>query len=102
MSQPSTTSQKPKPPLAAPSNLSMCRYLPRSTPSMSLTATLTLVAPLLRSRSITGWVDEAKCGSPGAGRACLREILLRIAVERGRLRHDGADDTHLADRRGGP
>src|SRR5689334_542327 len=42
MSQPNTTSQKPNPPSRALSNLSRCRYLPRSTPSMSDTATLTL------------------------------------------------------------
>src|SRR4051812_28072253 len=58
MSQPKTTSHKPKPPpgegSAAPMNLSMCRYLPRSTPSMSLTATLTLLLPLWRTAVSAG------------------------------------------------
>src|SRR5689334_3918864 len=89
MSQPSTTSQKPKPPLAAPSNLSMCRYLPRRTPSMSLTATFTLVAPLLRSRSSAGWVLDANRILP-AQCARLPKIVARMGVQRGRLRHDGA------------
>src|SRR3954471_22301609 len=90
MSHPSTTSQKPKPPLAAPSNLSMCRYLPRSTPSMSLTATFNLVAPLLRSRSSTGWLDGDKVRFSRQAAPALRKILARLAVQRGRLRHDGA------------
>ena len=42
MSQPNTTLQNPNPPSAADRNLSLCRYLPRKTPSMSVTATLTL------------------------------------------------------------
>ena len=42
MSQPNTTSQKPNPPSTADANLSLCRYLPRRTPSMSVTATFTL------------------------------------------------------------
>src|SRR5688572_26249664 len=42
MSQPKTTSQKPKPPSTAEKNLSRCRYLPRRIPSMSETATLIL------------------------------------------------------------
>src|SRR5450756_1514508 len=58
MSQPSTTSQKPKPPLGSgsttPRNLVACRYLPRNTPSMSLTATLTHCAPDLRMAATAG------------------------------------------------
>src|SRR5512140_2484773 len=42
MSQPNTTSQNPNPPSTADMNLSLCRYLPRMTPSMSVTATFTL------------------------------------------------------------
>src|SRR4051812_16356429 len=53
MSQPKTTLQKPKPPSAAPRNLSLCRYLPRSTPSMSATATFTFCAGERRMDSIT-------------------------------------------------
>ena len=51
MSQPSTTLQKPKPDSTADRNLSLCRYLPRSTPSMSLTATLMRLASLRRISS---------------------------------------------------
>src|SRR5674476_680693 len=58
MSQPSTTSQKPKPPLGSgsttPRNLVVCRYLPRNTPSMSLTATLIRCAPDLRMAATAG------------------------------------------------
>src|SRR6185436_16534270 len=52
-SQPKTTSQKPKPPSAAEKNLSLCRYFPRSTPSMSDTATLTRLPGLARTASRT-------------------------------------------------
>src|SRR5690349_13255088 len=45
MSQPSTTSQKPKPPSRAERNLSTWMYLPRRMPSMSWTPTLTWVSP---------------------------------------------------------
>src|SRR5882757_7612829 len=45
MSQPSTTSQKPMPPSSADLNLSIWTYLPRSTPSMSCTPTLTWLSP---------------------------------------------------------
>src|SRR5215471_7445079 len=53
MSQPNTTSQKPKPPSAAEKNLSLWRYLPRSTPSISETATLTRLPAELRTASST-------------------------------------------------
>src|SRR5450432_1632079 len=53
MSQPNTTSQKPKPPSTAEKNLSLCRYLPRRTPSMSATATLTRWPGSLRTASST-------------------------------------------------
>src|SRR5215813_452275 len=66
MSQPNTTSQKPKPPSAAEKNLSLWMYFPRSTPSMSDTATLTRVPSLLRTVSSTFSTDRF-CGmrSPG-------------------------------------
>src|SRR5688572_14332294 len=50
-SQPNTTLQKPKPDSLAETNLSRCRYLPRKTPSISVIATFTLLAPALRTRS---------------------------------------------------
>src|SRR5437870_8696374 len=53
MSQPKTTSQKPNPPSTAEKNLSLWMYLPRSTPSMSETATFTLPAGELRTDSRT-------------------------------------------------
>src|SRR6185312_6515100 len=53
MSQPNTTSQKPKPPSTAEKNLSRCMYLPRRIPSMSATATFTFVAPDSRISSST-------------------------------------------------
>src|SRR5438874_4449103 len=53
MSQPKTTSQKPKPPSTAEKNLSLWMYLPRSTPSMSETATFTLGLAELRIASRT-------------------------------------------------
>src|SRR4029078_12299429 len=53
MSQPNTTSQNPKPPSAAEKNLSLCRYLPRNTPSMSDTATFTRLPAALRPSSST-------------------------------------------------
>src|SRR5215831_2919883 len=54
MSQPNTTSQNPKPPSSAPSNLSRCRYLPRRTPSMSDTATFTFASGEARTAASTG------------------------------------------------
>src|SRR6185503_3316373 len=51
MSQPNTTSQKPKPPSTAEKNLSRWMYLPRRMPSMSETATFTLAVSDLRSFS---------------------------------------------------
>src|SRR6202165_5566719 len=51
MSQPNTTSQKPKPLSTAEKNLSRWMYLPRSTPSMSDTATFTLPMVDLRIAS---------------------------------------------------
>src|ERR1700676_5256557 len=57
MSQPKTTSQNPKPPsgagCAAEKNLSLWRYLPRSTPSISDTATLTRLPGAVRTASST-------------------------------------------------
>src|SRR5689334_22235077 len=51
MSQPNTTSQKPKPPSTAEKNLSRWMYLPRRMPSMSETATFTLPSGDLRIAS---------------------------------------------------
>src|SRR6185437_10300725 len=53
MSQPNTTSQKPKPDSTAEKNLSRCMYLPRRMPSTSQTATLTLVVSEARISSRT-------------------------------------------------
>src|SRR5258706_6090713 len=64
MSQPKTTSQKPKPPSAAEKNLSLWRYLPRSTPSMSDTATLTRLPGALRTASSTLLAGRS-CGMDG-------------------------------------
>src|SRR5512134_400606 len=82
MSQPNTTSQKPNPPSTADSNLSLCRYLPRKTPSMSVTATLTL--PLaeactffsaLRAPSLAGPdLDLLAIGLSSAWRASLTQL----------------------------
>src|SRR6185436_15886284 len=80
MSQPKTTSQKPKPPSTAEKNLSRCRYLPRSTPSMSETATFTLPTPDLR---MTSTMSPASRSCP-ASRAPLRDFFMhfpRLAVE---------------------
>ena len=57
-SQPSTTSQKPKPDSSAEINLSRCRYLPRNTPSMSVTPTLKALKSPERTRSISASVDR--------------------------------------------
>src|SRR5581483_4172209 len=70
MSQPSTTSQKPKPPAggaaAAERNLSLLRYFPRSTPSMSATATFTFCAGERRTCSrIRAGVDGGWTGLTG-------------------------------------
>src|SRR6266581_3952533 len=64
MSQPNTTSQKPKPPSTAEKNLSLWRYLPRSTPSMSDTATLTRLPAALRTASST-FLAGRLCGMDG-------------------------------------
>src|SRR6188768_2351527 len=89
MSQPKTTSQKPKPPpgegSAAPRNLSMCRYLPRSTPSMSLTATLTLLLPLLRTAVSAG------CSGVGVVIARLWRRRGRRAPPSAQVRHAPGD-----------
>src|SRR6185295_15489400 len=53
MSQPNTTSQKPKPDSTAEKNLSRWMYLPRRIPSMSETATFTLPISDLRIFSTT-------------------------------------------------
>src|SRR5678815_2979462 len=53
MSQPNTTSQKPKPDSTAEKNLSRWMYLPRRMPSMSETATFTLPTCDRRSDSTT-------------------------------------------------
>src|SRR5690349_11498145 len=68
MSQPKTTLQKPKPDSAAPRNLSLCRYLPRSTPSMSVTATLTFCAGEARTAS------SAACGFGVVAIGALRRV----------------------------
>ena len=66
---PRHASQKPKPPAgygsAAPRNLSRCKYLPRKMPSMSLTATLILVASDFCTAAIAGWI------LPGAFRVAI-------------------------------
>src|SRR5215472_4764531 len=81
MSQPNTTSQKPKPPSAAEKNLSLWRYLPRSTPSMSETATLTRLPGELRTASSTFLAGRSfgmDCIPPGlAGGDILPEGLER-------------------------
>src|SRR5436305_754374 len=82
MSQPNTTSQKPKPPSTAEKNLSRCRYLPRSTPSMSAAATLTLPTGALRTASSTlasgvafAMGCSVECGPrPPLGSARLRDV----------------------------
>ena len=50
-SQPSTTSQKPKPPSSDEMNLSREMYLPRMMPSMSKTPTFTCCTPRLSTNS---------------------------------------------------
>src|SRR5439155_13577787 len=72
MSQPKTTSQKPKPLSAAEKNLSLCRYLPRSTPSMSDTATLTRLPDDSRTASSTS-LGAMSCGIGGILRVCWRD-----------------------------
>src|SRR4051812_16976092 len=75
MSQPKTTSQKPKPPSSALFSLSRLTYLPRSTPSMSKPPILARATPLADSSatsfSCVGWVmgparyqEASRSGSP--------------------------------------
>src|SRR5664280_1147858 len=103
MSQPKTTSQKPKPPpgggSAAPRNLSRWRYLPRSTPSMSLTATLTLSLPLLRTAVSAGCsgvgVVIGGLSRPRGLFACRQATAIGSLLGR-----RAAGDSHLAHRTG--
>src|SRR5688572_3590118 len=60
MSQPKTTSQKPKPPSTAEKNLSRWMYLPRRMPSMSETATFTL--PTVLDLRIASTADSPLVG----------------------------------------
>src|SRR4030095_11114091 len=61
MPQPNTTSQNPKPPSTAETNLSLWMYLPRRMPSMSETATLTRCPGDLRTAAMT-WAGVAEAG----------------------------------------
>src|SRR4030095_14890165 len=93
MSQPNTTSQKPNPPSTAEKNLSLCRYLPRNTPSMSDTATLTRLPAALRTASSTflaGTSVGMNLFSPdfaavplGGARACSRRLGVGWSVDPG-------------------
>jgi hypothetical protein len=90
MSQPNTTSQKPKPLSTAEKNLSRWMYLPRSTPSMSETATFTL--PMVDLRIASTMVEASfisffaffmtllDCG--GAGLSCRQPSAQRAAISR--------------------
>src|ERR1700758_3635419 len=78
MSQPNTTSQKPNPPSAAEKNLSLWMYLPRSTPSMSDTATLTRVPAAARTASST-FLAGTSCGI-SAPRGCRRSFAPSRAI----------------------
>src|SRR6266568_1570351 len=89
MSQPNTTSQKPKPPSTAEKNLSLWRYLPRSTPSMSDTATLTLLPAALRTASSTFL----------AGRFCGMDDFPLIFLRRLYRGRTGLNGTIRADER---
>ena len=67
----------------------MCRYLPRSTPSMSLTATLTLLLPLLRTAVSAG------CSGVGVVIASIVAPLRPQASPSAQVRH-AAGDAELA------
>src|SRR6516165_1466048 len=67
MSQPNTTSQKPKPPLAAERNFSAEMYLPRQMPSTSTAPTFALVMPFSSNQRL-----RAPRSPPVRRELCLR------------------------------
>src|SRR6476659_1214161 len=95
MSQPRTTSQNPKPLSTAEYNLSLCRYLPRSTPSMSDTATLTRCPGDSRMASST-FLTVMACGMESPGYRCAVVAGGEARFYRGHAR--GAHDARRAAR----
>ena len=96
MSQPNTTSQKPKPPSGAArrrrGTCRMCRYLPRRMPSMSLHATLTLPAADLAH----GGEGGVFLGGASSWRDC-RATVVGVLPSAGQ---SPLGDAHLAQRVG--
>src|SRR5215813_1178021 len=92
MSQPNTTSQKPKPPLTAEKNFSAETYLPRQMPSTSTAPTFALVIPFSSNQRL-----RSARSSPDRRAPCLRseppararEAEVRLGI--GQLRPNGLE-----------